>query len=205
MTWLQFIGFLGASLLITIAPGPDNMLVMSLGISRGRREATITALGMTSGLLFHTTAAASGIATALRHAPLVFAVIQYIGAGYLLFCAWQIITQAGKPIRTVAEISPQGLFRRGLLMNLLNPKVTMFFLAFLPQFIPSDAPSPFWFTFKLGILFYLQAVVIFIGLAWAAGSIGNAVQRSGVALAWLSRITGLVLVLLAARLLTTPL
>ena len=205
MTWLQLIGFLGASVLLTIAPGPDNLLVISLGISHGRREAVVTALGMTSGLLIHTVAATSGIATVLRHAPLLFILIQYSGACYLLYCAWQIFHHASQPIRTVDTPSTHSLFRRGLLMNLLNPKVTMFFLAFLPQFIPSGTASPFQFTLLLGLLFYLQAVGIFTGLAWTASSIGALLQRPGGALCWLSRLTGLVLVILAARLLISPL
>ncbi len=203
LDWQHIAGFLAASVLLTITPGPDNMLVLGLGISRGRHEAVRTALGMTSGIFIHTLLAASGIATLLRHAPTLFTIIQYAGATYLLFCAWQMLRN--KPLnKPGSDLTPsRHLFRRGLIMNLLNPKVTLFFVAFLPQFIPRDVPFPFLIMSVFGLLFYVQATVLFTSLAWGAGAIGNLLVRHPRISGLLTYLTAAIFSVLALRLIIT--
>src|SRR5512138_741324 len=166
--------FLGASMALTIAPGPDNIFVTTQGIARGRRAAIITALGMCSGISVHTTAAALGISALFYSSMLAFNLVKYAGALYLLYLAVKTIRQQSAiSLATTGEQPALALFRRGFIMNVLNPKVALFFLAFLPQFI---TPGTTYFPLQmllLGVIFMVQAVVIFSLIGWFSGSIGT--------------------------------
>ncbi len=173
--------YLVACILLTIAPGPDNILVVSLGLSRGRRPAVLAAWGMVSGVLVHTLAAALGVSAVLAASPLAFRFVQYAGAAYLAFLAWRILRERGGGPRAAAEHAPVGgwaLWRRGFFMNVLNPKVALFFLAFLPQFVRHDAPWSVWLQMvALGLLFMAQAFVIFTCFGLFAGTLGEVLTR----------------------------
>ncbi len=174
MTTSTLLCFLGASVALTVAPGPDNIFVLSQGIARGRKPAIITALGMCSGISVHTTAAAFGISALLYSSAVAFNLVKYAGAAYLLFLAVKTLKE-----RSVVKLAapddraPAALFRRGFLMNVLNPKVAMFFVAFLPQFLTPDTRYfPLWML-VLGVIFMVQAVIIFCAIGYFSGSIGN--------------------------------
>jgi len=173
--------YLAACVLITIAPGPDNVLVVSLGLSRGRRPAVLAAWGMASGVVVHTVAAALGISAVLAASPVAFRVVQIVGAAYLLYLALRILRERGRGVHAGADRAPVGhwaLYRRGFLMNVLNPKVALFFLAFLPQFIQTPGRWPVWMQMMvLGLLFMVQAAVIFTAFALFAGALGEALTR----------------------------
>lgn len=169
-----YLGFVGASVLLSLAPGPDNIFVLTQGISRGRKAALASACGMCSGVTVHTTAAALGVSAIFYSSALAFNLVKYAGAVYLLFLAYKTIrSSSALQLSSIAEGDSWALFRRGFIMNVLNPKVAIFFLAFLPQFIsPGARYFPLQMIF-LGVTFMVQALVIFCLIAIFSGSIGN--------------------------------
>lgn len=174
MTLATLLAFLGASVALTIAPGPDNIFVMTQGIARGRKPAIVTALGMCSGVSVHTTAAAFGISAVFYSSAIAFTVVKWAGAAYLLYLAFRTLKERSAiRLSAAAELPAAALFRRGFVMNVLNPKVAMFFLAFLPQFVsPATGGVPLQMLL-LGFVFMAQAVVIFCLIGYFAGSIGS--------------------------------
>ena len=175
--------FIGASMALTLAPGPDNIFVTAQGIARGRRAAIITALGMCSGISVHTAAAALGISALFYSSVLAFNLVKFAGALYLLYLAVKTVRQSSPLSLLPVESQPSAaLFRRGFIMNVLNPKVALFFLAFLPQFItPGTRHFPLQMLL-LGAIFMVQAVVIFSAIGWFSGSIGRLLlSRPGMA------------------------
>ena len=201
MTTSLFLTFLGASMAITIAPGPDNLFVITQGIARGRRAAIITALGMCSGISIHTLAAALGISAIFATSSLAFAVVKYAGAAYLLYLAWMTLRHSAAVRLGPADERPAlDLFKRGFIMNVLNPKVALFFLAFLPQFVnPANGHVPTQMLL-LGGLFMLQAVLIFSALGYFSGSIGGYLVARPRLARYLDALTAGVFTALALRL-----
>jgi len=174
MTTSTLLCFLGASVALTVAPGPDNIFVLTQGIARGRKPAIVTALGMCSGISVHTTAAAFGVSALLYSSAVAFNIVKFAGAAYLLYLAMKTIRD-----RTVIRLAAAddralaALFKRGFLMNVLNPKVAMFFLAFLPQFVTAETRYyPLWMLL-LGLIFMVQAVIIFSLIGYFSGAVGN--------------------------------
>jgi len=174
MNIYTLLGFLCASMALTISPGPDNIFVITQGITRGRKAAIVTALGMCSGITVHTTAAAFGISAIFYSSAAAFNLVKYAGAGYLIYLAFKTVRGTGTIMPVSSEVIPvTALFRRGFIMNVLNPKVALFFLAFLPQFVnPAAGQLPLQMSF-LGAIFMLQAVVIFSLIGWFSGTIGR--------------------------------
>jgi threonine/homoserine/homoserine lactone efflux protein len=202
MTTATVLYFLGASLALTIAPGPDNTFIVAQGISRGRKAAIVTALGMCSGISVHTTAAALGISALLYSSATAFQVLKFAGAGYLLFLAW-------KSLKEQQVLLPQGvnngcsfrsLYRRGFVMNVINPKVALFFLAFLPQFVSPGSNSASLQMFLLGLLFMAQAVVVFSVIGWLSGSVGHVILKRPTIARWFGWLTAGVFASLGIRL-----
>ncbi|ADY55885.1 Lysine exporter protein (LYSE/YGGA) [Syntrophobotulus glycolicus DSM 8271] len=175
LSFSALVSFIGASILLTIAPGPDNLFVVAQSVSHGRKAGIATALGLCSGITVHTMAAALGISAILYQSDLAFRLMKYIGALYLIYLACQAIKE-----RNVMAIEDKvekqtgfSLYRRGIFMNVLNPKVALFFLAFLPQFVqPQNGNIPGQFVL-LGLIFMLQAVIIMTGIAVCSGSFGR--------------------------------
>ncbi len=166
--------FLGASIALTLAPGPDNIFVITQGIARGRKAAIVTALGMCSGISIHTTAAAFGISAVFYSSAVAFNIVKYAGAVYLLYLAWKTVKERSAIRLSIADDRPAAaLFKRGFIMNVLNPKVAMFFLAFLPQFVSSGTGHVPLQMLLLGFIFMVQAVIIFTLIGYFAGSIGS--------------------------------
>lgn len=174
MTLYTLFAFLCASVALTLSPGPDNIFVITQGITRGRKAAIVTALGMCSGISIHTTAAAFGISAIFYSSAVAFNLVKYAGAGYLIYLAFMAVRSSGSIALAPTESLPAGaLFRRGFIMNVLNPKVALFFLAFLPQFVnPLSGGLPLQMIL-LGAVFMLQAVVIFSLIGWFSGTIGR--------------------------------
>src|SRR5512132_7047 len=154
--------FLAASALLTVAPGPDILYVLARGVSQGRRAGIAAALGFASGCVFHTLLAAVGIAALIRSSDLAFDLVRYAGAAYLVWIGIQALrhrssfaVESGGETRALRTI-----YRQSVLGNMLNPKVTLFFLAFLPQFVDAHAGRVGLQMGLLGVIFMLQTVVI---------------------------------------------
>jgi RhtB (resistance to homoserine/threonine) family protein len=198
--------FVGISILVIIAPGPDTVLVTKNAVLHGRSAALGTSLGVSTGLLIWTGAAAFGIAALVRESAVAFTVLKLVGAVYLVYLGLQALRAARRhsahePIGT-GDLSrsvgaPHG-FRQGLLSNLANPKIAVFFTSLLPQFVSSRDPVLLPFLI-LGGLFALITVVWLCGYALLAAKISDVLTRPAVK-ASLDRLTGVVLIGLGLRL-----
>jgi threonine/homoserine/homoserine lactone efflux protein len=195
-------GFLGASIALTVAPGPDNVFVLTQGITRGRRAAVITAWGMCSGITVHTLAAAAGASALFYSSALAFQCVKWAGAAYLLYLAFRAVRERQDPAGGVDRraLPAHAHFRRGFLMNLLNPKVALFFLAFLPQFTARGGMNVAIQMALLGALFMLQATVVFTLIGFFSGSLGHCLARNPSVSRWLSWVSAAVFASLALRL-----
>ena len=199
----QFAGFLAASLLITASPGPDNLLVLSIGASRGRTLGVAFGLGCGLGCLSHTLLAALGVSALIAASPWAFMGLKVAGGAYLIYMGFQALRSSGQiqlQSGAGATISAASLFRKGLLANAINPKVVMFFLAFLPQFVlPERGNAPLQIL-QLGLIFTLQAALLFSLLGYFAGHVGGWLNRQASAGVWLDRIAGSVFIGLGLKL-----
>jgi threonine/homoserine/homoserine lactone efflux protein len=197
--------FFFASVLLGLAPGPDNLFVLTQSAIHGRRSGIVVVLGLCTGLLLHTTAVALGVAALLQASSQAFTLLKLAGAGYLLWLAWQAFRASGSRLRlgNGPSLALSQLYRRGIFMNVTNPKVSIFFLAFLPQFVtPSETPAVLQIVL-LGALFIFATLLVFGAISWLAGSLGEKLGRSQRAQRILNRIAGTVFLLLAARLLVS--
>jgi Putative threonine efflux protein len=176
---VQLLYFIAASVALTLLPGPDIIFVLTMSISQGKKAGISTASGLCTGLLFHTTAAALGVSAILYSSALAFAALKYAGAIYLLYLAYKALREEGSfaSIGSVREKDLSLLYRRGIFMNLLNPKVSLFFLAFLPQFVNADAGSVPMQMIFLGAVFLVQALVVFFLVSIFAGFIGMKIME----------------------------
>lgn len=160
-------GFIGAAVLLTLMPGPDILFVITQSISRGRRSGIIFALGLCTGLIFHVAAVSLGISVLLYRSPTAFTLLKLAGAAYLVYLS--IKTFRSRSMASFRFDSKgqdvRKLYRKGILMNVLNPKVILFFLAFFPQFIDPATENPAGAMLFLGLIFMLQAIVIFSSVA----------------------------------------
>lgn len=176
-----FVYFLTASILLTLAPGPDILYLLTKSLADGAKSGIVLAAGLVSGIVFHTFLVMIGVAALVQSSPVAFTALKIFGAVYLFFLAFKSFTtaRAGKKIsmqKSDARISYGKLYRRGVLMNILNPKVLLFFLAFLPQFVNFSA-SPSLHIIFLGVTFALQAFIIFSAVAICAGRVRNLILR----------------------------
>lgn len=197
--------FLTASVLLTLAPGPDNMYLLAKSLASGARSGVALSAGLASGIVFHTGLVILGVAALIQSSPLAFASLKFIGAGYLLYLAWKAFHETGELQMGQAEASSSygGVYRRGVLMNILNPKVLLFFLAFLPQFVNTESPDLAWHIAMLGAVFALQAFVIFSFLALCAGKVRNFILGCKNINRILGIVQGVVLTVIALAILLT--
>lgn len=202
------IGFFGIAVLLALSPGPDNLFVITLSALRGVRAGLWVVLGLCSGLIVHTLAVAWGVAALFAASATAFTVLKLLGAAYLLYLAWgawnapaSVVDDSGGP--SVPDMTPMQAWLRSVIMNLTNPKVILFFLAFLPQFSNPARGSVAVQTFLLGLIFILAAGLTFSTLALLAGSIGRKLQRSASAQTWLNRSASVVFAGLALKLLVS--
>ena len=151
----QFLGFLATAVLITISPGPDNLMVLSVGMSRDRRQGMAFGLGCALGCLSHTILAALGISALIAASPVAFTTLKIAGGLYLIHLGWGALrTKGGSTPSATPEMQEDRLlqlFFKGLLANSINPKVVLFFLSFLPQFVIAQNGHIGWQTALLGL------------------------------------------------------
>ncbi len=194
--------FLLTSVLLTLAPGPDNMYLLAKSLADGAPSGIALALGLASGIAFHTALVILGVAALIQESPTAFTVLKYFGALYLLYLSWGAFRAAGKVKAGTAgaPASRLSLYRQGVLMNILNPKVLLFFLAFLPQFVRPEAGSLRLQIAFLGLLFAAQAAALFSAIAVGAGRVRRFLQRRKNAFRVLGLMESAVLLLLALAL-----
>lgn len=202
----QFFGFLLAASVITVSPGPDNMMVLSIGMAKGRLPGIAFGLGCALGCLSHTLLAVLGVSALIAASPEAFKALKVCGGLYLVWLGFNALRSAGGASVGKASNdrqSPRKLFLKGIVANAINPKVILFFLSFLPQFVipghGSVAAQMAW----LGIIFTVQAGVIFGLLGYFSGTVGqwiNTSPRLGTAM---DRLTGVIFVGLGLRLIVS--
>lgn len=206
LTATQLLAFLLAALLVTLAPGPDNLAVLSLGMARGRRAGIGFGLGCALGCFTHTVWASLGISAVLAASATAFTVFKLAGAAYLCWLGWQALKSRGAQLSATAgeaDATPFGVYlRRGFVANAINPKVALFFLAFLPQFVAPGSTQAAAQTAFLGFVFALQTVLVFGLIGWFAGLIGTWLQRHANFGRRLDQAAGLLFIGLGLRLAT---
>lgn len=210
------ISFFGVAIVLALTPGPDNIFVLTQSAISGRLSGMLVVLGLCTGLIGHTVAVAIGIAALFRASPMAFTVLKLCGAAYLLYLAWLSLRPSRdkqdnlsdsfdddtEPAPSALPTRQYGvLFRRGIIMNLTNPKVSLFFLAFLPQFTSPARGSVALQTLTLGGLFMLATLLVFGAIAYFAGMIGERLQRSPQIQQRMNQLAGLIFIGLAVVLL----
>jgi threonine/homoserine/homoserine lactone efflux protein len=196
------LAFFGVSLLLGVTPGPDNVFVLVQSATYGRRAGMLVVLGLCGGLVVHTTAIAMGLAAVFAASETAFVVLKFAGAAYLAYLAWQAFsapaTDGGGT--TAPALRPQQLLLRGVIMNLTNPKVVFFFLAFLPQFVDPKRGAVALQLGQLGAIFILAALVTFGAISFFSATLGQSLRGSAKAQQWMNRAAGTVFAGLALRL-----
>ncbi|HXC20393.1 MAG TPA: LysE family translocator [Steroidobacteraceae bacterium] len=196
--------FILSGLLLNITPGPDTLYIVGRSSTQGSRAGAVAALGIGTGALVHICAAALGLSAILAASATLFNAVKIIGAVYLLYVGIGLIrsaaTIAAATIATDRRLtSMRGIFLQGFLTNVLNPKVALFFLAFLPQFVDSEAPNPLAFLF-LGAIFDINGTLWNLLVARLAAGISSALAPSMTLKQWFNRCVGGVLILVGLRL-----
>lgn len=202
----QFLAFLAAAVLITASPGPDNLMVLGVGMSRGRRQGMAFGLGCALGCLTHTVLATIGVSALLAASPTAFTALKVAGGLYLVWLGIGALrSRGGARVDGAGALPDESLLRlfgKGLFANSINPKVVLFFLSFLPQFVVPSQGQVGLQLGLLGLLFTAQAAVLFGLLGYFAGTIGGWLTRRPRAGLWLDRIAGMVFVGLGLRMIT---
>ncbi len=197
-----FLAFFTTSVILALSPGPDNLFVMAQSAQKGRMAGLLVTLGLATGLIGHTVAVAFGLAALVRASTLAFSILKFIGAAYLLYLAWQAF-RAGVATgnkEAVQALSRGNLYRRGIIMNLTNPKVSLFFMAFLPQFADSRHGSMMMQFFQLGGVFIMATMLVFGLISLVAGGFGEKFSNSVLAQKIVNRIASTVFIGLAVKL-----
>ena len=198
----EFFTFLFAALMLNIAPGPDMLYVIGRSVGQGRKAGIVSSLGVFFGCWVHILAAAVGIAAILRSSPLAFNIVRYAGAAYLIYLGIRMVAQRRNNLSTQA-LKPESLrsiFRQGVITNVLNPKVAIFFLAFLPQFVDARRGSVVLQILMLGLIFNVGGTLVNFGVAYAGGTLGELLRRNARFARLQQWFTGLVFIGLGARL-----
>ena len=207
LTFTQLLAFTLAAVLITASPGPDNLMVLGMGMSRGRRQGIAFGLGCALGCLSHTVLAVLGVSALVAASPVAFTALKLVGGAYLVWLGVNALRHAGASAPVQGSGAPtastRDLFLKGLLANAINPKVVLFFLSFLPQFVVQEQGHMQLQLGLLGVVFTLQAALLFGLLAWFAGTIGGWLNRRPRAGVWLDRIAGTVFVALGIRIIAS--
>ena len=200
------LAFFTASVLLALIPGPDNIFVLTQSIFQGKKSGLIIMLGLCTGLIFHTLAVILGVAVIFQTSIFAFTILKIIGAMYLLYLAWQIFKAGNQKIDTKnnnANIDYKKLYYRGIIMNITNPKVSIFFLAFLPQFTNPNLGSIPLQMLLLGILFLIAALLVFSLIALYSAKLGKIINKSDKSQKILNKLVSLVFVALAIKLIST--
>lgn len=199
------LAFVTASVLLALAPGPDNIFVLTQSAISGRLSGILVTLGLCTGLIFHTLAVAIGVSVIFQVSALAFTGLKIAGACYLLYLAYQTFRASATEINgnNDKHLTSKELYRRGIFMNITNPKVAIFFMAFLPQFTNPEFGSIPMQMIQLGILFLFSALVVFSTIAIVAGFLREWLVKSPGAQKIINRFASLIFVGLAMKLIVT--
>jgi len=196
-----FVAFLIAAFALNLAPGPDMLYVIGRSVGQGRKAGIVSSLGVFVGCWVHILAAAFGIAALLQSSPMTFNAVRYAGAAYLIYLGIKMLAQ--KTDLTSQQLRAERLgviFRQGAVTNMLNPKVAIFFLAFLPQFIDASRGSVALQIVVLGLIFNIGGTLVNLAVAYAGGTLGELLRRNQSIARLQRRFTGLIFVGLGLRL-----
>jgi threonine/homoserine/homoserine lactone efflux protein len=202
LTLQTALAFFGVSVLLGIAPGPDNLFVLVQSATHGKRAGMLVVLGLCTGLIGHTAAVALGLAAVFAASETAFVVLKVLGAAYLAYLAWGAFTApvADNPTGQPQPLQAGQLYLRGVVMNLTNPKVVFFFLAFLPQFVDVSRGSVAAQLAQLGGIFMLATLLTFGAMSYFAASLGERLRGSAKAQQWMNYMAGAVFSGLALKL-----
>jgi len=198
--------FVFSALLLNITPGPDTLYILGRTASQGWRAGAVAALGISAGLFVHTFAAAIGLSALLAASATAFTIAKWAGAAYLVYVGVSLlflrpsVREPALPLRAAAL---RTVFFQGFLTNVLNPKVALFFLAFLPQFVDPNASNKALAFLFLGFVFILNGTLWNLFVAWSAGRVASSLDASGRFAVWLNRTVGALFVYLGIRLATS--
>jgi threonine/homoserine/homoserine lactone efflux protein len=203
----QIFAFLLASILITATPGPDNLMVLSMGMAKGRIQGIVFGLGCALGCVSHTILAVMGVSAIVAASPMAFTALKWAGGAYLIWLGIMALrgSASGNVVgsKSLEKSSLKALFFKGMFANAINPKVVLFFLSFLPQFVVTEQGSVELQLGILGLIFTGQAAVIFGLLGYFAGHIGVWLNRNPRAGLLMDRIAGAVFVGLGIRIIVS--
>ncbi|HEX2727232.1 MAG TPA: LysE family translocator [Beijerinckiaceae bacterium] len=196
------IDFLITSLIVVASPGTGVLYTLAAGLSRGRRASVVAAFGCTFGIVPHMAAAIMGVAALLHASALAFQIHKYLGVAYLLYMAWSTLREHG-PLRLEGEIGPRSdmhVITTAVLINILNPKLSIFFFAFLPQFVSAGEPHPLTRMLELSAVFMLLTFAVFVAYGLCAAAARRHVISRPQVLVWLRRAFAGAFAALGARL-----
>ncbi len=196
------IDFLVTSLIVVVAPGTGVLYTLAAGLSRWARASVVAAFGCTLGIVPHMAAAITGLAALLHTSALAFQALKYLGVAYLLYMAWHTLRERGA-LRVEPETGPRPAIQvivAAILINLLNPKLSIFFFAFLPQFVSAGEPHPLARMLELSSVFMLLTFVVFVGYGLFAARVRNHVISRPRVLTWMRRTCAGAFVALGAKL-----
>ena len=185
------LSFALATIILACSPGPDNIFVLTQSIVNGRKFGLATVFGLISGCLVHTTLLAFGVSAIIKQSENLFFAIKLFGAIYLIYLAYKVYNSDANIILSndgIERKTTTQLFKQGFIMNVLNPKVSIFFLAFFPGFLFSDSMSTILQFYVLGFLFMFVSLIIFSTIAFLAGAISNKIKENnkiGLYLKWM--------------------
>lgn len=193
--------FILASLAVIVAPGQDLILVLSRGLGQGSAAGVATAAGVSVGLTGHTLVASLGLGTLLAASEIAFAIVKFVGAAYLVYFGWTLLRSSEMVPRTNHRLQAPivKLFAEGALSNLANAKITIFYLAFLPQFVATDATASVPQILGLGVTFAILTFVVKAPVGWAAGALSSWIGNHPAVLVWLARVSGVAMMGLGVR------
>ncbi|MEY2562519.1 MAG: hypothetical protein QOH88_712 [Verrucomicrobiota bacterium] len=199
----HFVLFITTGILLNLTPGPDTLYILGRSIAQGRRAGVASALGISVGSIFHTSAAALGLSAFLATSAWAFAFVKLAGGAYLIFLGLRALLERQPELTMPAHFRHRGAgaaFRQGVLTNILNPKVALFFLAFLPQFIEATTPSKMPAFLILGLTFVTTGTIWCLLLAWFAAAFSERMRANATVAAMLNRAVGSLFVFLGLRL-----
>ena len=194
--------FLITSFIVVASPGTGVLFTLAAGLSRGSRASIVAAFGCTIGIVPHMAAAIMGLAALLHTSALAFQIFKYLGVAYLLYMAWSTLQESGvlKVEKDTGARSDLQVTITAILINILNPKLSIFFLAFLPQFVRADEAQPLAHMLMLSAVFMLMTFVVFVGYGLFAASIRDHVITRPRVLTWMRRTFAAAFVALGAKL-----
>ena len=198
--------FLAAGILLNLTPGPDTAYILGRSIAQGREAGIASALGISIGSIFHTCAAALGLSAILATSAFAFSAIKLLGGAYLVFLGIKMLLDRRKQLSLPANFRRRttiAAFRQGVLTNILNPKVALFFLAFLPQFIDPASNAKIMAFVTLGLTFVTTGTIWCLILAWFASAFSKRLRTNETISQWLNRTAGALFVFLGIRLAMT--